>query len=303
MCRVSWLCSRFEKIWEHIVLRVRFLWLLLGLLLSWCGSLRMLLIADHHLLHHSYHLLHLLEHSHLLSLVLLRVWICHHAGHHLLHLHDLLLLHRLDIIGIRSNLSSNMRLLEIILAYWILTRLCVMLGCLKFLLLLMLPILLLLFKDKVRERVFRWNCLGWDPWHEFWCMINLSWNNWLLLRKSELRGLRNWSGTKYSWQISEQWMALGWCMLYCWLSLCLEGSIKGGPGILGRLMLCSLRLFKSCPWSPFFLTSSFLTIFCLCNCWLAIHLQKVHYLWRLLYRVIFSSRWLLQYSNLVRWCK
>ena len=95
--RVTWCrstlraSSRFEKIREHCILRVRFL-LLLSVL---CLRLRLLInctcssciVLSHHILHHHHHLLHLLKHCHLLS-VLLLAWdlISHHSRHHLLHL-------------------------------------------------------------------------------------------------------------------------------------------------------------------------------------------------------------------------
>lgn len=110
----------------------------------------MLGIAHHHLLHHSYHLLHLLKHGHLLCLILLRIRVCHHVSHHLLHLHDLLLLHRLHIVRIGWDLIRYVWLMLLKMRLSMLISLIVgVCCCLLLLLLLIHPVLLLLLEDKI----------------------------------------------------------------------------------------------------------------------------------------------------------
>ncbi len=183
----TWLSGRLEQVRKHVIFRVRLfrgLMLLLLLLLAW-------LIRDHHLLHHCNHALHLLKHSHLLSLIMLRIRISHHVSHHLLHLKQLLLLQYLHLLVIRGiNLPWWYVLICILwlghleISYlligmhvevrqmWIWSmgyrgNLWLMSCRHDFLMLILHPLLLLLLENKVRKGIFFGHCLRWNTWNKF----------------------------------------------------------------------------------------------------------------------------------------
>lgn len=109
----------FEQIWEHVILRIRFLLLLLlsWLLLLGTWQLSRLLVAthlllvEHHILHHKDHLLHLLHHCLLLRILTLSI--LHHLINHLLHHHYLLLL-SLRVLSANRLLRCRMRLSKLV---------------------------------------------------------------------------------------------------------------------------------------------------------------------------------------------
>ena len=170
--------SCLEKIWKHVILRIRLPLLLVSRQLL-LGYLLLLLSTNHHTLHHKHKLLHLLLHQSNLLLLICIWWTLLHLLEHTRHSHPLLL-HTLYRI-IHGCLTGEVLLLSrerILLLYWIL-RLSSHLWLLTYLLLLLLllkELLMLLFLYNLLEWIVNTKCFSLYIWNKTWSLLlHLRW--------------------------------------------------------------------------------------------------------------------------------